>query len=388
MMALLFPTKDNSPPKANEEDRCLNCHVTTETSGERQLLPDALHAVDGVGCESCHGPAKQWLGIHGTIEWRGLNSETKKSLGFIDTTADLTGRIRICANCHVGSRGRDVNHDLIAAGHPRLDFEFSAFHANLPKHWEVDSDHSSETTDIEQDPAFEAKAWLTGQLVTGQASLRLLQDRTSDEKSWPELSEYACFSCHHDLKSDSWRGLERRSSGRFAWGTWTFGTFPAIAREVGAQAEFQSLQELMEDPFPERTEVHRRAAVLNKALEEAIANSSTRDYSVAGLDALAIHLIPGTASDSNKDGLPASSWDQTAQLYLAAVAISLARGNVATDDPRTLSIQDDLEAVRQELLFGESADSPRDYSGCQMNEILKRMRGIRDTLSSAGTINR
>jgi hypothetical protein len=34
-----------------------------------------------------------------------------------------------------GKPWRDVNHDLIAAGHPRLSFELSAFMATMPPHW-------------------------------------------------------------------------------------------------------------------------------------------------------------------------------------------------------------------------------------------------------------
>ena len=60
--------------------------------------------------------------------------------GFMDTK-NLVSRIEQCAGCHIGqdARGglplRDVNHDLIAAGHPRLNFEFAAYHENQPKHW-------------------------------------------------------------------------------------------------------------------------------------------------------------------------------------------------------------------------------------------------------------
>ncbi len=389
MMALLFPTRKDSPVKATEEARCLNCHVTTETSGEHQLLPDSHHTPDGVGCESCHGPAKQWLGPHSTIEWQGLNAEAKASLGFIDTTTDLAGRIQICADCHVGRPGRDVNHDLLAAGHPRLDFEFSSFHANLPKHWDVDRGRRSEIPDIEHDPAFEAKAWLTGQLVTAQTSLRLLQDRTSDERPWPELSEYACFSCHHDLQDGSWYQSKRRSTGRFAWGTWNFGTFPALTAESGTNQEFKSLQELMEQPFPERREVHQRAGELEQALGKALSHASSRDYSVSELDRLTLHLIAHSGmTDGNVPVLPAPSWDQTAQLYLAAVAIAFAREKSAVDDPLNTAIRNDLEAIRQELLFGKSNDSPREYSGRRIDEILKRLQGIQNTLNTGDTTHR
>ena len=50
-------------------------------------------------------------------------------------------RVMICAGCRVGSpeeRGipiRDVTHDLIAAGHPRLNFDYATYVRSLPPHW-------------------------------------------------------------------------------------------------------------------------------------------------------------------------------------------------------------------------------------------------------------
>ncbi len=384
MMALLYPNENGPAPHATKEARCLNCHVTTESSRDLQLLPTTHAVTDGVGCESCHGPARQWLGLHSTIAWRGLTAETKSSLGFVDTTADLAGRAQLCASCHVGSPGRDVNHDLIAAGHPRLNFEFSAFHANLPKHWDSQSPRSTEIKNVEKDPAFEARAWVTGQLVTAQTSLRLLQHRTEAQRPWPELAEYACFSCHHDLKDDSWYQTRRKSKGQFAWGTWNYGTFPALSEDAAANGQFETLRQIMQRPSPDRSEVHQRAGDLDQVLEKLIRQESSRDYSRHGLDQLALRMIV----QSRKDDLPAESWDQTAQLYLAAVAICLARERTAVGDPRNLTIQNDLEAIRQELLFEENIDSPRKYSGSQIEVILQRLHGIQETLTTADSANR
>ncbi len=384
MMALLYAKADGPPPHATKDTRCLNCHVTTETTGGIPTLPPPHAVADGVGCESCHGPAKKWLGPHSTFEWKSLSAETKNSLGFVDTTADLVGRARLCTQCHVGSAGRDVNHDLIAAGHPRLDFEFSAYHANLPKHWDVNSLQSAEKKDIETDPAFEAKAWSTGQLVTAQTSLRLLQYRTEEPQPWPELSEYACFSCHHDLKEKSWYQAKRKSTGRLSWGTWNYGTFQALTQDVEATRQFESLRHTLEGSIADRREVRRLAGDLDSVLDKLIEQESDRDYSRQGLDKLALQMIV----KSRQGDLPASSWDQTAQLYLAVVAISLAREKTAAGDPGNLTIQNDLEAIRQELLFGTNNDSPREYSGSRIETILKRLHGIQETLTTADPVNR
>ena len=389
IMSLLDPGKSGAPGKAIEDVRCLNCHATTENHQSLSIVPSSHKFADGVGCESCHGPARDWLGMHSTLEWKGLSGATKKSMGFIDTTADLEARVQLCVSCHVGSPGKDVNHDLIAAGHPRLNFEFSAFHANLPKHWDVHASRSAETKDIELDPAFEARAWLIGQLVTAQAAVRLLQDRTRDEHPWPELSEYACFSCHHDLKHDSWYHARRKSTGQFAWGTWNFGTFPALTAEVGGVDEFNRLQNLMEGSFPTREAVRQSGSDLDLALEKAIGQISARDFSVTGLDQLALHLIAHSkVPDDKMPQLPAQSWDQAAQLYLATVAIALAREKMTVNDPRNIAIQNDLEAIRKKLVFGDSSNSPQDHSGSEMDEILLRLKRIEETLARSDTTPR
>src|SRR5262249_35632430 len=105
---------------------CLKCHVAPEVNA-RPCVPELFHA-DGVSCESCHGPAGKWLGLHYQAAWKALDRAEKEALGF-RTTKDVVVRARLCAGCHVGAPGMDVNHDLIAAGHPRLNFEFAAYQA-------------------------------------------------------------------------------------------------------------------------------------------------------------------------------------------------------------------------------------------------------------------
>ncbi len=41
----------------------------------------------------------------------------------------------------------EVDHDLIAAGHPALRFEFATYFANLPPHWDVARDKKANSSD-------------------------------------------------------------------------------------------------------------------------------------------------------------------------------------------------------------------------------------------------
>src|SRR5262249_1707977 len=78
---------------------------------------------EGVGCAGCHGLAEKWLAAHVEPGWKELPNRAKwERYGFVPA-GNLVARSLNCAGCHVGDATRDVNHDLIAVGHPRLAFE-------------------------------------------------------------------------------------------------------------------------------------------------------------------------------------------------------------------------------------------------------------------------
>lgn len=188
--------------------------------------PARLHftSSEGVSCEACHGAASGWLAAHVQAGWKSRSAEAKAALGFIDTK-HLPSRISQCAKCHIGSRGeaaagqapRDVNHDLIAAGHPRLLWETAAYHALLPRHW--------------TQPDNQAKLWAVGQAASAAAAAELLANRASAAERgqgvWPEFAEYRCAACHQDLASIGWTRASgpSRVAGRLGtagWQSWHF----------------------------------------------------------------------------------------------------------------------------------------------------------------------
>ena len=115
--------------------RCLVCHTTPRPAPE--LTATAWLNADGVGCESCHGASENWLGPHTSESWKATSPADKKEHGVPrhqepdQPRSDLRGLPRREHSAD-GQTVRDVNHDLIAAGHPRLNFEFSAFLDNMP----------------------------------------------------------------------------------------------------------------------------------------------------------------------------------------------------------------------------------------------------------------
>ncbi len=194
---------------------CLACHNTTglgtatvmsaaanNATRENTLRPEIS---EGVGCEACHGPAESWYHEHFRPSFRSSAASSaitgnhtefpgNRVDGFVDLKSILK-RAQRCASCHVGDADRDMNHDLIAAGHPILNFEFASYHEALPKHWR-------EKTDTARDRR--AKLWLAGQFAMAQAELNLTLARAEQSHAasvWPELSVFQCSDCHQALTS-------------------------------------------------------------------------------------------------------------------------------------------------------------------------------------------
>ncbi|MFM8985302.1 MAG: multiheme c-type cytochrome [Planctomycetia bacterium] len=153
-------------------EQCLACH-STQASWGAPLPPAAL--ADGVACGSCHGDATRWVAVHHLPEWKQLDHEARADLGYRDLS-DARSRVRTCIPCHVGDASREVHHDMIAAGHPRLAFEFAAYERLWPRHW---SPRSRAEAAID----FAERSWAVGQAETLAAVARLLEVRARDRAS-------------------------------------------------------------------------------------------------------------------------------------------------------------------------------------------------------------
>jgi nitrate reductase cytochrome c-type subunit len=216
------------PP--NKSDKCLDCHAL---NAKPELRAQTFQSIeDGVSCENCHGPAVGWLGPHTVKNW---THEQSLKLGMYDTR-DVAKRTERCLTCHLGTGEKEVDHTMIAAGHPDLTFQLEAFSSAMPRHWK---------------PAPNASPWLSVQeLAVGQAvQLREALNRLSRRSfraNWPEYSEYECFACHHSLtKSDaSWRqalGYHGRQPGAPVWNPATY----AVFRHIATAADESDTSELL-----------------------------------------------------------------------------------------------------------------------------------------------
>jgi hypothetical protein len=359
--------EDITRAKPHTNDLCLNCHVqpnvTKVSRAERYSL------TDGVGCEACHGPAEKWLSTHYTEEWRRLTAKKKREQGMTNTKNVLV-RAQVCVDCHVGREENDVNHVLIAAGHPRLHFEYGAYLAGYPgRHWSLDSDHR-------RYPDFEARAWLVGQAVSAQAAVDLLRYRAQEKPTeWPEFAEYGCFGCHHDLQGQKWRRKPTR--GALPWGTWYFplqsvvGASTRAARPEDLKA-IEGLQEIMAKPFPNRKDVIRQAehvsAVFNR-WAEGLAGERAEEPDLRRLLSTLVE---------NGPRLGDSGWDGAAQLCLGIEAAyhTLDDVNPAFHNDRVLKGRIRIMANHLSDAFrsgGGQYDSPRDFDPKQLRRDLGRL---------------
>jgi Cytochrome c554 and c-prime len=382
---------DKDPVPAHEDARCLACHTTPRS--DSQVKATVWMNQDGVGCESCHGSAEKWLGPHTTRDWKNIAPAAKEGRFGFTNTKNLVRRVELCAGCHVGQDARDgllprdVNHDLNAAGHPRLIFEFAAYQENQPKHWRIDNADAAEAA-----ADFPARAWALGQLVSARAALELLRSRAtrvsarsdsalppalpgpfSGHSPWPEFAEFGCFSCHHSLADEPWRRnrvMSGVSPGALAWGSWTYPLVFALLEHstVGdgaklkvVQSALQSLATEMSRPMPEVASVTQLADKAIKAIDGVIREFSVRLAVSSPLSGVAVERM---IADLNRPEAwsKVASWDHAAQRYLALVPLNQARGRL---DPRRQSEQkalsDELHKLLDRLTFPKDFDSPRGF---------------------------
>ncbi len=142
--------------------RCTVCHAPLHE------VPENLHGEDfkiseGVSCESCHGPAENWIRSH-----------TRKDYTRADRTAagmrdlqNLYVRANICVACH-----QNVDADILKAGHPELIFELDGQSVAEPKHWRAEKNGNG------------AQAWLVGQAVAlREMSWQARREKRSDVRA-------------------------------------------------------------------------------------------------------------------------------------------------------------------------------------------------------------
>jgi hypothetical protein len=246
-------------------------------------------------------------------------------------TKDLHVRAKLCAGCHIGSADQDMNHDMIAAGHPPLRFEQASYEALLGrKHWD-------DAPARQGNPNYEVQLWAAGRQAAAAAALALLEVRskwTGDteqrtgnaaHKPWPEFAESNCLDCHQPLRRNLADSAQQSTAQKDhlrapTWQTWNTAFVEAsfLPRSSAAaelppppggswSSAIQKLRRAMvQKAEPERRDVVDRVSEAEKAL-----------IGQTGGDLSAVTV----ADMLNKIGDPQDdmTWDELCQ-YVAALA--------------------------------------------------------------------
>ncbi|HEY2785353.1 MAG TPA: multiheme c-type cytochrome [Fimbriiglobus sp.] len=358
---------------AHEDPQCLQCHAVNEEKHYHGEIVPGRALGEGVSCDACHGPSQAWLGEHFREGWKQLTDREKFEKYQFQPTKDLVARSLMCARCHVGARDREVNHDVIAAGHPRLAFEAARFHFtdNYPKHW----------TERLPNPGFEMRLWEIGQVAALRQVIDLLAARaeraTAKQAPWPELSESSCFACHQDVTGSKNRTVygERngRAPGRAGWQVWY--TSLIVPKLLPAFDRVKDLRVLMAHDVIDPGVAAEAARKAVGELDAWLAGVQQRGYQTSispGFAAEYRMILTQSALTDDKRKLRDTDWDFLAQHALALAAVAHALGD-ASAEWRPL-----VEKLQAALAFppdanGKHFNSPIDYDAKTVLELFQAL---------------
>ncbi len=352
----------------NKSEKCLVCHAL--------YVPPDLRATtfqldDGVSCENCHGPAVGWLGPHTTEGWQHYSTAEKSKYGMYDTR-DLVERSEKCVSCHVGTAEKQVDHQMIAAGHPDLTFELDSFSAVMPRHWKVNR---------EQDQWIGVQSWAIGQAVQLREALNRLSRRAAGP-NWPDYAELDCFACHHALTAptDSWRltttdYYRGRRPGVAAWNASryiVFRWFVGIVDPEGGKrldAAVNNVSDLIgkwASPQEISTAAHEAAGVTEQVLQNLKGQQYSQD--------LTARIMLAIASNGNEI---ADGGERAAeQAYMALDTLSIAYAASGK-----LGNEQELRAAVAKLYA--QLQNPSAYNAPQFQQQLQKIHAMLPHASSA-----
>lgn len=119
------------------DSACIKCHYTMQADHQ------GMQAISGISCESCHGAAENWVGIHNDYGGAGVTREAETSQHRIERLRNsIAGGMRnpvnvylvaqSCYRCHTVPDERLVNVGGHKAG--SLDFEIVSWSQGTLRH--------------------------------------------------------------------------------------------------------------------------------------------------------------------------------------------------------------------------------------------------------------
>ncbi len=358
--------------KAENSPKCLACHALFAAPAEQGRK---FEISEGISCENCHGPASAWLGPHTTRDWA---HEKSVAAGMSDTR-NVVHRAEKCLQCHLGTKEKVVDHEMIAAGHPDLYFELDSFSAVMPRHWKQPRESAP------GEPAEDAnwvgvRDWSVGQAVQLRAAMERLARRANANESagenniWPEYSELSCIACHHSLgpAQNSWRqehGYPGRRPGDPPWNASRYLVFRVLAKQIDAgaaqelDARFAAVAGEMSKPNPDRSVVLAAANSAAPVAQQFAERLSTMAYGPG----VALRAMQGITLDAESVSLGDERTAEQAAMALDALYIAYSK---QVNPSHASEVRAAINGLFQQL------ENPSAYNADQFAAALKRIHDL------------
>src|SRR6266568_775392 len=358
--------------KAEEAAKCLACHVLYTTSEQRGR---AFEISEGVSCENCHGPASAWLGPHTTRSW---SHEKSLALGMIDTR-NVIHRTEKCLECHLGTKNKFVDHEMIAAGHPDLFFELDSFSAVMPRHWKTPRESEPGKPPVEDAAWVGVREWSAGQAVQLRAAMERLTWRAKNERFdkkdvWPEYSELSCVACHHALgpAKDSWRqehGYVARRPGDPAWNSSRYAVFRLLAKQIdSANAQELDRQILLVSDEMSKLNPDRNAVAAAASAAAPLAQRIAERLATMQFDqAIALRILQRISDDAEYIALADERAAEQAAMALDSLYIAYSKD---AKPANAAEVRAAINGLFQQL------ENPSSYNADQFASALRRLRPL------------
>ena len=291
-------------------------------------------------------------------------------------TRDVVHRTEKCLECHLGTKNKFVDHEMIAAGHPDLFFELDSFSAVMPRHWKTPRE-SEPGKPVEDAAWVGVREWSAGQAVQLRAAMERLTWRAKNERYdkkevWPEYSELSCFACHHALgpAKDSWRqghGYGRRRPGDPAWNGSRYAVFRLLAQQMDSanaqelERQLSTVSGEMSKLNPDRNTVASAASAAGPVAQRLAARLATMQYD----QATTLGILLRISDDAENIALA----DERAAEQAAMALDSLYIAYSGDAKPRNASeVRAAINGLFQQL------ENPSAYNADQFASALRRIR--------------
>ena len=361
--------------KAENAPKCLACHALYTSPEQRGR---AFEISEGVSCENCHGPAQAWLGQHTEKESPEKHARSVRDFGMFDTR-NVIHRTEKCLQCHLGTKEKFVDHEMIAAGHPDLYFELDSFSAVMPRHWK--EPRESAPGKPAEDPNWVGvRDWSVGQAAQLRSALERLVWRADVEEGagkrniWPEYSELSCIACHHSLgpAQNSWRqerGYSGRRPGDPPWNASRYLVFRILAKQIDSiaaqelDARLTAVGNEMSKLNPDRAVVVAAANSAAPVAQQFAERLSTMTYEPG----VALRAMQGITQDAENISLGDERTAEQAAMALDALYIAYSKQANPSNAPEVRAA---INGLFQQL------ENPSAYNADQFASSLKRIHDL------------